>query len=402
MPSAPLPPSSPAPGAPASASTPLEELLDSLVSIPSVAPEEKALAFFCAERLRKAGFATQLQEWAPGRFNVIAHKGPASPCLLLSSHLDTVPPFSWGSRNAYSMEYEGEYVRGLGVYDMKGGLALILNAVTTLRPSERMGLRVVLTSDEEIISAGTWAAAHAGHYKGVSLAVFPEIVDTPTTIQETPFTHQPLPIVLGRRGRGVYQVLITTPSIHGAEGRGVSALDVASQIPAALRSISMPAHPRLPASTAFVRRISGESQALEIPTQAEVDIDVHFVPPHTHDSFADFLRTELAARLKLPEGGSFQLRLMPRSTPYLQPYEAELSHPEVKKLMAALPPETASDVEYGLTVADENILASQGVPCISWAPRGGCAHTSEEWLSRKDLARMGQLYPAVLQKVLDG
>src|ERR1700690_64967 len=99
--------------------TPLEELLDSLVSIPSAAPEEKALAFFCAERLRKAGFAVQLQEWEKGRFNVIAHKGPASPCLLLSSHLDTVPAFNYGERNPYSMDYQGDFVRGLGVYDMK-------------------------------------------------------------------------------------------------------------------------------------------------------------------------------------------------------------------------------------------------------------------------------------------
>ncbi len=99
----------------------LENLLAELVSIPSAAPEEKALAYFCADRLRKSGFVVQLQEWAPGRFNVIAQKGPASPSLLLSSHLDTVPAFNWGERNPYSVENEGEYARGLGVYDMKGG-----------------------------------------------------------------------------------------------------------------------------------------------------------------------------------------------------------------------------------------------------------------------------------------
>ncbi len=379
----------------------LENLLAELVSIPSAAPEEKALAYFCADRLRKSGFVVHLQEWAPGRFNVIAQKGPASPSLLLSSHLDTVPAFNWGERNPYSLENEGEYVRGLGVYDMKGGLALILRAITTLKPSAKMGLRVVLTSDEELISAGTWAAANAGHYGGVVLAVVPEIVDTPTTISQTPFTHEPLPIVLGRRGRAVYKVSINTPSIHGAEGRGMSALDVASQIPAALRAISMPAHPRLPAASAFVRRITGESQALEIPTQAEVDIDVHLVPPHTHETFGDFLRRELGRRLQLPPGGRFELSLLPRSTPYLQPYEADLSNPYVKRLMAALPGDTASRVEYGLTVADENILAMAGIPCISWAPRGGCAHTCDEWLSRRDLARLGQLYPSVLQKFLE-
>ncbi len=386
-----------APGAP----TPLEELLDQLVSIPSAAPEEKALAFFCAERLRKAGFVVQMQEWEPGRFNVIAQKGNAASCLLLSSHLDTVPAFNYGARNPHSMEFEGDYVRGLGVYDMKGGLAVILQTAAALRPSPAMGIRVVLTADEENISAGTWAAAHAGYYKGVVLAVVPEIVDTPTTIAETPLTHQPLPVVLGRRGRAVYKLSISTPSIHGAEGRGISALDVASQVSAALKSIQMPAHPRLPAATAFVRRIVGESQALEIPTQAEVDIDVHLVPPYTHERFGDFLRAELLRRLRLPEGGRAELALLPRVTPYLQPYEVDLANPHVRRLLSALPPETSAHPEYGLTVADENILAAQGIPCVSWAPRGGCAHTSDEWLSRRDLSRLASLYPAVLQQVLD-
>ncbi|MDE1797888.1 MAG: M20/M25/M40 family metallo-hydrolase [Candidatus Micrarchaeota archaeon] len=380
--------------------TPLEELLDSLVSIPSAAPEEKALAFFCAERLRKSGFEVQLQEWEKGRFNVIAQKGPASPCLLLSSHLDTVPAFNYGERNPCSMEYRGGYVMGLGVYDMKGGLAVILQTVAALRPSKQMGIRVVLTSDEENISAGTWAAARAGHYQGAVLAVIPEIVDTPTTIAETPLTDQPMPVVLGRRGRAVYRMSISTPSIHGAEGRGISALDVASQIPAALRSIPMPRHERLPAATAFVRRIAGESQALEIPTRAEADIDVHLVPPFTHESFGEFLRAELARRLRLPEGGHAKLALLPRSTPYLQPYEVDPANPYVRRLLSALPPETAARPEYGLTVADENILASLGIPCVSWAPRGGCAHTCDEWLSRADLARLAALYPAVLQQIL--
>ena len=380
--------------------TALEELLDSLVSIPSVAPEEKALAYFCAERLQKAGFEVEMQQWKPGRFNVIAQKGPSARCLLLSAHLDTVPSFNSDERNPYSIEYRGEYLRGLGAYDMKGGLALILHSATCLRPSKAIGIRIVLTSDEENISEGTWAAASEGHYRGAVLAVVPEIVDTPTTIKETPFTHQSLPLILGRRGRAVYRICIQTPSIHGAEGRGLSALDIASQIQIALHKIKMPRHPRLPPATAFVRRICGESQALEIPTRAEVDIDVHLVPPYTHESFADFLDKELKKRLELPAGSRVELALLPRSTPYLQPYETDLRDIYVKKLMAALPSKRAN-IEYGLTVSDENILAAQGIPCISWAPRGGCAHTSDEWLSRVDFACLEELYPKVLQTVLD-
>ncbi|MFH1306497.1 MAG: M20/M25/M40 family metallo-hydrolase [Candidatus Micrarchaeota archaeon] len=380
--------------------TPSEALLNDLVSIPSVAPEEKALAYFCAERLQKAGFEVQMQEWNPGRFNVVAHKGNASKFLLLSSHLDTVPPFNYGERNPYSVEYNGEYLRGLGVYDMKAGLALILHSATHLNPSKEMGIRIVLTSDEENISEGTWAAAKKGHYKGAVLAVVPEIVDTPTTVQETPLTHQPLPLVLGRRGRAVYRALIQTPSIHGAEGRGISSLDVAGQIPAALRRIKMPQHPRLPSATAFVRRISGQSQALEIPTRAEVDIDAHIVPPYTHQTFAEFLEKELKKLLEMPAGSSLDLSLLPRQTPYLPPYETDLSNEYIKRLMSAFASER-KHVEYGLTVADENILVSEGIACISWAPRGGCAHTSDEWLSRTDFAILGKLYPEALQKVLD-
>lgn len=386
----------------------LESLLSKIVSIPSEAPLEKDLAFFCADYLQSFGFEVLLQQWDKNRFNVIAKK-PAlrqdsnQKWLLLSSHLDTVPPFSWGASNPYALKQDGEYLRGLGVYDMKGGLALILHCASILKPSDNIGIKIVLTSDEEIISAGTWAAAEAGHYNDVILAVVPEIIDTPSTLLETKPSHKPMPIVLGRRGRAVYQLLIKTMSVHGAEGRGTSALDIAAKVVEILHTLKLPAHPRLPKSTAFVRRIFSQSQALELPTSAQVDIDVHFVPPYTPQTFASFLQEKILSRLTLPPNASFELSLMPRKTPYLQPYETELSNDNVRRFLDILGKEAKepAKIEYGLTVADENILASYHIPCISWAPRGGCAHSPHEWLSRADFARMAVLYPSVLQKFLD-
>ena len=70
---------------------------------------------------------------------------------LVIGHYDTVWPV--GTLRTMPFEYDGRHVRGLGVFDMKGGLAELAFA---LRAIEALGLSmsvvpiVFLNSDEEI------------------------------------------------------------------------------------------------------------------------------------------------------------------------------------------------------------------------------------------------------------
>jgi glutamate carboxypeptidase len=137
-----------------------EEMIDllrrmTLAESPSLAPEthdgaarvleaELAALGFRVRRLR--GRASGGQVWArPGR------RVRGRPMQLLLGHLDTVWPV--GTLAEMPFAVDGDTVRGPGVFDMKGGLAMMLLALGALR---RHGVDPPLTplvfvnSDEEI------------------------------------------------------------------------------------------------------------------------------------------------------------------------------------------------------------------------------------------------------------
>ena len=84
------------------------------------------------------------------------HKRSGKPGLLLMGHMDTVHPV--GTLAALPWRRDGNHAYGPGIYDMKGGNLLVLEA---LRQLQRAGIEpalpvtVLFTSDEEIGSPST-------------------------------------------------------------------------------------------------------------------------------------------------------------------------------------------------------------------------------------------------------
>ena len=371
------------------------QLLKKIVGIRSWAPYEKDLAFFCSKFLSNLGFKTELFEWDKDRFNVVSTIGKP-PYILLSAHLDTVPPFNFSS-NPLKLKKEGNFYKGLGVYDMKAGLAIILNTAKYFK-QKNFGLKIVLTSDEEIDSAGTWAAKNANEYKDCAIALVPEIIDSCTSIKEEK-THSPLPVLIGRRGRGVYICKINTLARHGAEGGDSSSIDLAMKINFILKELNYPAYKKFknfPKPSCFIRFISSTSKALELPTECTLEIDAHFGPNFNHKSFLEFLKKNILKKLKLKKKSEkIDFFLKPRKMPYLCPYLTDLKNPLVKRAIFLI----GQKIDYGLTVADENIIALENIPVISWAPRGGNAHNKDEWLSITDFDRVAKKYIYVLNSL---
>ncbi|MGI4954848.1 MAG: M20/M25/M40 family metallo-hydrolase [Janthinobacterium lividum] len=99
----------------------------------------------------------------PGRFGygdcvraTLPHARPAQPGLLLMGHMDTVHPV--GTLAALPWRREGNRCYGPGIYDMKGGNLLLLEAVRQLVRAgieTPLPLTVLFTSDEEVGSPST-------------------------------------------------------------------------------------------------------------------------------------------------------------------------------------------------------------------------------------------------------
>src|SRR5262249_9778295 len=157
-------------------------LLRRLVSTPSVNPPGNER--WCAEALHDVftqnGIKAQLDEFAPGRCNVVArltgsHQRPA---LLLNGHLDTVPPGLRGwTRDPFSAELDDGRLWGLGAVDMKAGVACIALAAIALARSgaQLLGdLVVAATSGEEVDSIGAHRLVKSGGLADVDSVVVAE------------------------------------------------------------------------------------------------------------------------------------------------------------------------------------------------------------------------------------
>ena len=106
-----------------------------LINIPSPTGHEKPCADYITNRYRAAGIKVLPQEFEDTRANAIGIiKGTGrGPCLMLNGHMDT----SYVGDEQYLPDVpgykpkavvDGEWVYGLGVYNMKGSLAAFIHA----------------------------------------------------------------------------------------------------------------------------------------------------------------------------------------------------------------------------------------------------------------------------------
>ncbi len=120
-----------------------------LVDTESVSGNESGVAGFVASFLARQGFEVSLQPFAPGRMNVVAAWG--KPDVVLSTHLDTVPPF-------FASREDDDAIYGRGACDAKGILAAQMGAALKLKAARVPDFGLLFTAGEEQDSAGAKAA----------------------------------------------------------------------------------------------------------------------------------------------------------------------------------------------------------------------------------------------------
>ena len=139
------------------------QLTRRLVDIESITYNEGAVGEFLAEFLTQRGFAVermaveqhQESRTTSDRLNVYACTGGQTPDVVLSTHMDTVPPF-------IPSREDDEYIYGRGACDAKGIIAAQIAAAEKLRDQ---GIRVGLlfVAGEERDSAGAKTANQHPH-----------------------------------------------------------------------------------------------------------------------------------------------------------------------------------------------------------------------------------------------
>jgi acetylornithine deacetylase len=149
----------------------LKEQFAALIAAPSVSCTQpsldlsnKAVIDLLSTWLGDLGFTCDVQQVAPGKFNLLASFGSGPGGLVLAGHSDTVPydDALWKTDPLKLTEVDGTWV-GLGVCDMKSFFALVIEAVLPLLAHPfKQPLLVLATCDEESSMAGARALAAAG------------------------------------------------------------------------------------------------------------------------------------------------------------------------------------------------------------------------------------------------
>lgn len=384
------------------------DLLRELVQTPSALPNERAIAELIQSKLAALGFRVTRHDLdaAEGRTNLLAETGPAgAPAICFLGHLDTVPAhpdYAANERDPHALVHDesaGVY-RGLGVADMKCGLAALLSAVGDL---DLKGIRVklALTVDEEGDSAGANALVeqHAEFFEDVRLFVSCDTAVVPADDhQEQP----PVRLVMARFGRVSVDLKVETHGKHGAyQAVGAGPVEVAARLLTALTDNAananlLPQRPPMPRAGFSTRWVDcPRPSGYTSPTRCTVHIDWRLALEETPvTKHAELLTWMIAAQSRLAEGARADVVVPDRATPYATAFATSPSHPVVRPAVA-LHRQRFGHAEFSWhgSVSDDNIFAAAypQVPVIGIGPAGGDLHLASEWLDDRAPAAMRDL-----------
>jgi acetylornithine deacetylase len=232
------------------------ELTRRLIDIPSVTGDERAVGMFLKEHLESLGYFVQMQEVAQDRFNVFATAGARSR-VVLSTHMDTVPPFIQSSE-------DDEKIYGRGACDAKGIIAAQINAAQRLRGEGIQEVGLLFTVDEEQGSLG----AQIANLKTPALQPDYLINGEPTDNRLAKATKGSLRLSLRTRGRAAHSAY---------PEQGESAIEELLDVLETIRQCEWPTDDLLGQTTCNIGVIGGGTRANIVPDQAFADLQLRLV-----------------------------------------------------------------------------------------------------------------------------
>ena len=345
------------------------DLLQELVELESPTGDTGAARDRLAEELRTLGGAVTVD----GDHLRADFAGSREP-LVLSGHFDTVWPRGTLEHMPWRVEDGRAY--GPGVYDMKAGIVVMLEAIRTAQTEHE--LRVVLGADEEIGSPGsreTIAGAAAG-----ALAAF--VVEPPTPPGGD--------LKTARKGLGRFRLSIAGRAAHAGEpADGVSAIDELARLILRLHALNDPAA----GVSCNVGVVDGGTRENVVAAEAHAWIDVRVPTLAARERLDEWLRT------LEPQTPGTTLALEGRWTrPPLERTPGNVAlFEQAREHGRALGLELAETSASG--GSDGNLIAALGVPVLDGlGAEGDGAHALDEHVVLDSLAVRAQLLAALLRR----
>jgi len=234
----------------------VHELTRKLIDIPSVTGDEKLVGLFLKSHLESLSYVVEMQEVAEDRFNVIATTG-AWPRVVLSTHMDTVPPHIISSENE-------ERIFGRGACDAKGIIAAQIVAAKRLREEGIREIGLLFTVDEEQGSLGAEVANKNKREQPPEYLINGE----PTDNNLASATKGSLRLRLRTKGRAAHSAY---------PEQGESAIEKMLDVLESVRKCEWPVDDLLGSTTCNIGVISGGTRANVVPEEASAVLQLRLV-----------------------------------------------------------------------------------------------------------------------------
>lgn len=372
-------------------------IASNMVKIPSYSfmeNQEQEMASYIERLFLEEGIPFSKTEIEPGRFNLTAWlKGKGyGKSLMLSGHLDTVPPYDM--ENPFSGRVDGGRLYGRGSCDMKGPLASMIAAVIGIhRSGIRLKGNLYFTGviDEEERGKGIEYLVNNGPYTQAA------VIGEPTGMR----------IAIGHKGLEWIKIIVYGKKVHGGKmDRGINAIVMASKLIDRIYTDYVPKlnerfHPILGNPTINIGKINGGDQPSTVPGICTIEMDRRWIPEESLEQVYEELREIIEKMQK--QDPKFRAEILGVFNPEeLLPHRPFCTDPEdplihsihcamdsigcKKKDLIAFPAWSDAGILSGYTKTK----------CVVMGPGDlTLAHSADESISTGDLKKAALLYGAL-------
>jgi acetylornithine deacetylase len=331
-----------------------------LVDIESISGNEAAVGNYLYGELCRLGYQTTKMAVEGDRANVYAiSPEQPHPAVVLSTHMDTVPPFIPSSENATR-------IYGRGACDAKGIIAAQIAASERLRQQGiYIGLLFVVGEERDSLGAKV-----ANEYIAKQQAASQQAQGCKYLVNGEPTENR---IALASKGTLRVEVTASGRMAHSAYPElGESAIDKLIEALTRLRAMPLPSDPEIGPCTLNIGLIEGGRAPNVIPDYAHADLLYRLVGPSQE------LRRQI-----LETAGSLVKVEVPLELPFLR-----------LRTVDGLPTMIAA------FTTDIPKLTNWGEPLLIGPGSIHVAHTDGEFIEKQQLAEAIDLYYAIAKRLI--
>jgi acetylornithine deacetylase len=357
------------------------KLLRELVAVNSVnptlvrgAPGEREIADLIAAEMRRGGLDVSIETVTHGRPNVVGvlEGRSAGRSLMLCGHTDTVgvtgmiDPFT-------PIERDGR-LYGRGSQDMKGGVAAMINAATTIAAGGGLAsgrLVVACVVDEEHSSIGADALVKSWRADAA-------VVTEPTDLE----------IAVGHKGFAWVDITVEGKAAHGS--RPADGQDAILRLGRVLSRLEMldralqarPPHPLVGTGSLHASTIEGGRELSSYPDRATLQMERRTLPTEAESVALHEVQQILDALAQ--EDATFKATA---TAMFSRPaYEIAPDHDLPQVLADAVTVAGGRTRTTGASFwTDAAVLGHAGIPSVLFGPGGAGLHSTEEYVNVTDV-----------------